>query len=490
MVVEELSAKQLCDKIIAREISSVEVIKAIFKRIERFDSIIGAYISTFEEQALTKAQEIDEKIADGRSVGKLAGVPIAIKDNMCATFGSTTCASKILANFQAPYNATVVEKLLAADAVLIGKANMDEFAMGSSTETSALKKTVNPWDNSRVPGGSSGGAAAAVAAGLCFAALGSDTGGSIRQPASFCGVVGLKPTYGRVSRYGLVAYGSSLDQIGPITQNVSDCALMLNVIVGHDPADSTSVDERTAPVCDYLGQLDETVKNLKIAIVPQFNAGADQKVRDSLDEAIAIYKNLGVQIVEVEMPHLNYAIAAYYVIATAEASSNLARYDGVHYGHRTQSPQDYIEVYSKSREEGFGKEVKRRIMLGTYALSSGYYDAYYLKALKVRNLIRGDFTKVFETCDCIMMPVAPTTAFKIGEKINDPLTMYLSDIYTIAANLAGVPAISIPCGFDDRNLPIGLQILAPAFEEHKLMRIARMFESKTDWHKKKPPILE
>ena len=360
--------------------------------------------------------------------------------------------------------------------------------MGSSTENSGLKRTVNPWDTGRVPGGSSGGSAAAVAARLCFAALGSDTGGSIRQPASFCGVVGLKPTYGRVSRFGLVAYGSSLDQIGPLTRTVADTALMMNVIAGHDPADSTSVDEGAAPTCDYLAALDEAVAKLRIAIVPECVAGADESVRKALSDAIDVYKKLGAEIIEIAMPHLDYAIAAYYVIATAEASSNLARYDGVHYGHRTENPNDYVEVYSKSRAEAFGQEVKRRIMLGTYALSSGYYDAYYLKALKVRNLIRGDFVSAFEKCDCIMMPVAPTTAFKIGEKTDDPLQMYLSDIYTISANLAGIPAISIPSGFDENGLPIGLQILAPAFGEEKLLRIARMFEKETDWHKREPDI--
>jgi aspartyl-tRNA(Asn)/glutamyl-tRNA(Gln) amidotransferase subunit A len=395
-----------------------------------------------------------------------------------------------LENFHGPYNATAVEKLLAADAVIVGKTNMDEFAMGSSTENSGLKRTVNPWDTSRVPGGSSGGSTAAMAAGMCFAALGSDTGGSIRQPASFCGVVGLKPTYGRVSRYGLVAYGSSLDQIGPVTRTVGDCALMLNVIAGHDPADSTSVDEKRAPVVDYLEKLDEPVEGLKIAVVPAFNAGADEQVLKAIGEAIDVYSNLGAEVIEVEMPHLDYAIAAYYVIATAEASSNLARYDGVHYGHRTENPADYVEVYSKSRQEAFGKEVKRRIMLGTYALSSGYYDAYYLKALKVRNLIRADFVRAFEQCDCIMMPVAPTTAFKIGEKVDDPLQMYLSDIYTIAANLAGVPGISIPCGFDGTGLPIGLQILGPAFAEDSLLQIASMFEKVTDWHTKRPSVVK
>ena len=484
----EMGCKELRDSISAGRVKSVAAAEAVFERIEKYEGAVGAYISTFKEQALRKAGEIDEKVSSGEAVGELAGVPIAVKDNMCTTFGATTCASRILENFHSPYNATVVERLLAADAVIVGKTNMDEFAMGSSTENSGLEKTSNPWDTSRVPGGSSGGSAAATAAGLCFAALGSDTGGSIRQPASFCGVVGLKPTYGRVSRYGLVAYGSSLDQIGPITRTVGDCALLMNVIAGHDSSDSTSIDEGTAAVCNYLEKLEEPIEGLKIAVVPEFVSGADKEVQKAITDAIELYKKLGAEIVEVQMPHLDYAIAAYYVIATAEASSNLARYDGVHYGHRTENPQDYIEVYTKSRAEGFGKEVKRRIMLGTYALSSGYYDAYYLKALKVRNLIRGDFGKVFEKCEAILMPVSPTTAFKIGEKINDPLQMYLSDIYTIAVNLAGIPGISIPCGFDKKGLPIGLQIIAPAFGEDKLLRIARMYEKETSWHKKKPEI--
>ncbi len=484
----DMDCKKLRDRIAAGQIKSVAATEAVFEAIEKYEPVIGAYISTFKEQALARAAEIDGEIAAGEPVGELAGIPVAVKDNMCTTFGATTCASKILENFHAPYNAMVVEKLLAADAVIVGKTNMDEFAMGSSTENSGLKQTVNPWDTSRVPGGSSGGSAVAVAGRLCFAALGSDTGGSIRQPASFCGVVGLKPTYGRVSRFGLVAYGSSLDQIGPMTRTVGDCALMMNVIAGHDPADSTSVRESEAPVHNYLEKLDEPIEKLKIAIVPEFSAGADKQVQKALTDAINVYKKLGAEIIQIDMPHFDYAIAAYYMVATAEASSNLARYDGVHYGHRTENPKDYIEVYSKSRAEGFGKEVKRRIMLGTYALSSGYYDAYYLKALKVRNLIRDDFTKAFERCDCIMMPVSPTTAFKIGEKINDPLQMYLSDIYTIAANLAGIPGISIPCGFDEKGLPVGLQIFSPAFTEGKLLRIARMFEKQTDWHKRKPEI--
>jgi aspartyl-tRNA(Asn)/glutamyl-tRNA(Gln) amidotransferase subunit A len=486
---KELGAKQLRDKIAAREISSVEATQQVFAAIEKHEPAVGAFISIFKDAAMAKASEVDSRITKGQKLGALAGVPIAVKDNMCATFGVTTCASKILKNFHAPYNAHVIEKLLAADAVIVGKTNMDEYAMGSSTENSGLKQTHNPWDVSRVPGGSSGGSAAAVAARMCFAALGSDTGGSVRQPASLCGVVGLKPTYGRVSRYGLVAYGSSLDQIGPLTTSVEDAALMLNVIAGHDGRDSTSVSEDIAPVPDYLAKLDEPLDGLKIAIVPHLNDGADKDVQDAVKAALKVYQSRGAQLVEIDIPHFEYAIAAYYIVATAEASSNLARYDGVHYGYRTANPADYIEVYSKSRAEGFGDEVKRRIMLGTYVLSSGYYDAYYLKALKVRNLIRQDFTNAFKNAHCIMMPVSPTTAFKIGEKSDDPLKMYLSDVYTIAANLAGVPGISIPCGFDNKNLPIGLQILAAPFEEANLLRIARMHEKETQWHKRKPSLV-
>ncbi|OHB65651.1 MAG: aspartyl/glutamyl-tRNA amidotransferase subunit A [Planctomycetes bacterium RBG_13_62_9] len=488
MSVLDLTAIELRDRIAARQISSVEATRAVLDRIEHLEPTIGAYLSVFRDRALHAAQDIGRRIAAGEPVGPLAGVPVAVKDVMCATFGTTTCASRILENFHAPYEATAIRKLRAAAAVIVGKTNMDEFAMGSSTENSGLKKTVNPWDTSRVPGGSSGGSTAAVAAGMCFAALGSDTGGSIRQPASFCGVVGLKPTYGRVSRYGLVAYGSSLDQIGPVTRTVADAALLLSVIAGHDPADSTSVDEQTSPVDDYLGKLNEPVEGLRIGVAPSFNAGAAPAIQKAVNEAVDSYRGAGAQIVEVDMPHLDYAIAAYYVIATAEASSNLARYDGVHYGYRSPNANDYVEVYTKSREEAFGKEVKRRIMLGTYALSSGYYDAYYLKALKVRNLIRGDFVRAFEQCDCLMMPVAPTTAFKIGEKMDDPLKMYLADIYTVAVNLAGIPGISIPCGFDEAGLPIGLQILTPAFSEARLLRIARMYEARTDWHTKRPAV--
>ena len=490
MTLTDLTAIELREAIAARRISSAEAVAATFAQIDRLESTVGAFLSLFRDEAAARAGDVDRRIAAGEPVGPLAGVPIAVKDVLCTTFGATTCGSRMLERFHSPYDATAIRRLLDADAVIVGKTNMDEFAMGSSTENSALGKTVNPWAPDRVPGGSSGGSAAAVAARLCPVALGSDTGGSIRQPASFCGVVGLKPTYGRVSRYGLVAYGSSLDQIGPFGRTVADVALLMNVIAGHDPADSTSVDETVAPVPDCLDGLDKPVEGLRIGVAPAFNAGAEASVRAALDAALDVYRNAGAQIVEIDMPHLDYAIAAYYVIATAEASSNLSRYDGVHYGYRTPDPADYVEVYTKSREEAFGQEVKRRIMLGTYALSSGYYDAYYLKALKVRNLIRGDFVKAFEKCDAIVMPVAPTTAFKIGEKVDDPLKMYLGDIYTISANLAGIPGISVPCGLDENNLPIGLQVLTPAFSEAKLLRIARMYEAATDWHTKKPAMVQ
>lgn len=483
------TASELAKAIADKKITSTQATQATLDAIEKLEPEIDSYITTFAEMALEQAKTVDKKIENSEPVGSLAGVPIAIKDNMCTTFGATTCGSKMLENFHSPYNATAVEKLLQADAVIVGKTNLDEFAMGSSTENSAIKQTKNPWDTQRVPGGSSGGSAAAVAARLCHAALGSDTGGSIRQPASFCGVVGLKPTYGRVSRYGLVAYGSSLDQIGPFTRSVGDAALMMNVISGYDKKDSTSVSEKMAPVADYTADLCKPIENLKIGIVPEFIDSANPEVSGAINDALKIYKDAGAEIIEIQMPHFDYSIATYYIVATAEACSNLARYDGVHYGHRSKDTTELVQMYSKSRAEGFGEEVQRRIMLGTYALSSGYYDAYYLKALKVRNLIRSDYTNAFEKCDCIMMPVSPTTAFKAGEKTDDPLEMYLSDIYTIAANLAGVPGISIPCGFDDKNLPIGLQIFTESFAENKLLRIAAMHEKQTNYFKV-PKILE
>ena len=476
------TANQLRSEIASGRISSVEATKGIIDTVDRCDCRIGAYITVFRERALERAARVDARITAGEPVGLLAGVPVAIKDNMCTTFGPTTCGSKMLENFCAPYDAHVVTRLEAADAVIIGKTNMDEFAMGSSTENSALVRTVNPWDAERVPGGSSGGSAAAVAAQMCYAALGSDTGGSIRQPASFCGVVGLKPTYGRVSRYGLVAYGSSLDQIGPISRDVADAALMLNVIAGHDERDSTSVSQEHVPLVDYLAEMEQPIEGLKIGVAREFFdvEGLDAEVAQSVRDALTTYESLGAELVELSMPHVKYVIATYYIIATAEASSNLARYDGVHYGHRTARPSDYIDVYTSSRAEGFGQEVKRRIMLGTYALSAGYYDAYYLKALKVRNLIRKDFDAAFEQVDCLMCPTAPAPAFKLGEKTDDPLTMYLCDIYTLAANLVGCPAISICCGFSSEKLPIGLQIMTPAFSEAKLLRIGRMFEKRSE----------
>ncbi|MFW6171348.1 MAG: Asp-tRNA(Asn)/Glu-tRNA(Gln) amidotransferase subunit GatA [Planctomycetota bacterium] len=484
----DYSCLRLSEMIAAGQLKSREAVDAVFGSIEERDPAVGAFLSVCRERAEEKAKVIDAKIASGRPVGPLAGLPVALKDNMCTSWGRTTCGSRILEHFHAPYTATAVRKLEQAGAIIIGKTNMDEFAMGSSTENSSLRKTVNPWCEERVPGGSSGGAAAAVATGMCFAALGSDTGGSIRQPASFCGVTGLKPTYGRVSRYGLVAFGSSLDQIGPLARSVQDCALMLNAIAGHDPADSTSVSEEMAPVPDYLAGLEKPVENLRIGIAPQFTAGIQPGVQTAVDRALETFRGLGAETVEIELPHMDYAIAAYYVIATGEASSNLARYDGVHYGRRTHDPGDCVEVYTRSRDEGFGKEVKRRIMLGTYALSSGYYDAYYLQALKVRNLIRGDLDAAFKRCDCIVMPVAPTTAFRIGEKTGDPLLMYLTDVFTIPANLAGIPGITIPCGLDLDHLPVGLQILAPAFSEGRLLRVARMFENATDWHTMRPEV--
>lgn len=482
------TATQLRNGIAQKRCSSVEVVRQTLDRIERHNPTLGAYISTFADRALKDAETVDKKIAAGDSIGPLAGVPVAVKDNMCTVFGATTCGSKILKNFHSPYNACVVERLLAADAVIVGKTNLDEFAMGSSTENSSIQRTVNPWDTTCVPGGSSGGSAAAVAGGLCAAALGSDTGGSIRQPASFCGITGLKPSYGRVSRYGLVAYGSSLDQIGPMTHDITDAALLMNVIAGHDSRDSTSVPETMAAKPDYLAELNQPIEKLKIAVVPELNAGADLAVRNAIEKSLKTYQSLGAERVDITMPHFDYAIAAYYVIATAEASSNLARYDGVHYGHRSAAADDYVEVYSKSRDEAFGAEVKRRIMLGTFALSSGYYDAYYLKALKVRNLIRQDFLKAFEKADCLMLPVSPTTAFKIGEKTDDPLQMYLADVYTIAVNLAGLPGISIPCGFDEKGLPIGLQIITGPFTENKLLRIGQMYQTATNWHTQKPSL--
>ena len=474
------------DAIRAGKISSVELTQQALSRIEALEPRIQAFNSLYAERALAQAKLVD----DGQRKGPLAGVPIALKDNLCTRYGTTTCSSKMLANFRAPYDATVVKMLEAAGAVIVGKTNLDEFAMGSSTENSAFKTTRNPWDVSRVPGGSSGGSAAALAAGMCCASLGSDTGGSIRQPAALCGLVGLKPTYGRVSRYGLVAFASSLDQIGPFGWTVADAALLMNVISGHDPKDSTSV---PSEVPDYLANLEQPIKGLRIGIAKEFEltAGMDSQVKSAVDAAIAKYKSMGATIVDVSLPHTEYGIAAYYVIAPCEASSNLARYDGVHFGHRTKEPvNNIVDLFSKSRAEGFGEEVQRRIMIGTYALSSGYYDAYYLRALQAKTLIKRDFDQAFEKCDVILCPTTPTAAFKAGEKTGDPLQMYLCDVFTVTCNIAGIAGLSMPCGFTsgEKPLPIGMQLLGPTFSEEKLLRIARMYEAATDWNKQRPKV--
>ncbi|MFW6159422.1 MAG: Asp-tRNA(Asn)/Glu-tRNA(Gln) amidotransferase subunit GatA [Planctomycetota bacterium] len=482
----ELSACDLHRTLLDGETSAAEITRCFLDRIDRVDGRIDAFNTVMADAALAKAADIDERLGRDEPVGPLAGVPVAIKDNLCTRGVPTTCSSKILEDFVPPYDATVVERLDAADALPIGKTNMDEFAMGSSTENSGFKPTKNPWDRTRVPGGSSGGSAAAVAARQAALALGSDTGGSIRQPAGFCGVVGLKPTYGRVSRYGLVAFASSLDQIGTFSRDVRDAALLLSVIAGHDRRDSTSADQ---PVSDYAAELDRGADGMRIGVPAEYvTDGLDSDVKAAVEAAVDVYQGLGADIVDIALPHTDYAIAAYYIVATAEASSNLARYDGVHYGHRTPDECDIVDMYSRSRAEGFGAEVKRRIMLGTFALSSGYYDAYYLKALKARTLIKQDFDRAWEQVDCVLCPTSPTVAFKLGERTKDPLSMYLSDVYTISANLAGLPGVSINCGRGAHGLPVGLQLMAPPFEESRLLRAAAAFESATDHHLSRPPI--
>jgi aspartyl-tRNA(Asn)/glutamyl-tRNA(Gln) amidotransferase subunit A len=488
-------------------ITSVELTQAYLDRIESVDDRVGAFLRVDAEAAVRRAAEIDAKRAQRQSVGSLAGLPIAVKDILCERDEKTTCASRMLENFRPPYDATVIAKLRAADAVLIGRTNLDEFAMGGSTENSAFQVTHNPWDLERSPGGSSGGSAAAVAAGMSPLAIGTDTGGSIRQPAGLCGVVGMKPTYGRVSRYGLVAYASSLDQVGGFGQSVEDVAVLLETIAGHDRRDSTSLD---LPVPPYSQSVNRPLANLRIGWVREhFGPGLDAEVESAVRTALDVYKSLGATLHEISLPHSKYAVATYYVIAPSEASSNLARYDGVHFGYRTdekamladlaadrkrlESAGDkqglehldsaLVRMYRRSRAEGFGAEVKRRIMLGTYALSAGYYDAYYLKALKVRRLIRQDFDRAFEKVDLIAGPITPAPAFKIGQMSGDPLAMYLVDIYTVSANLAGIPGICPPCGQSKSGLPIGLQLQAPALEEDRLLRGARMYEQATEWHK-------
>lgn len=489
MKLKELTAHQLARLLEQGAVSSVEIVEDTIARMEAVEGRVQAFLTRTPELALEQARAADERRRRGAARGPLDGIPIAHKDVLCTRGLRTTCGSRILENFVPPYDATVVARSRAAGLIILGKCNMDEFAMGSSTENSAFFPTHNPWNLETVPGGSSGGSAAAVAAHETILSTGSDTGGSIRQPAAFCGVVGLKPTYGRVSRYGLVAFASSLDQVGPITKDVTDAALLMNVIAGHDPRDSTSAN---LPVPDYTRGLTDTVKGLKIGVVGELmGPGIAPEVRDAVQAALRQFEELGARCEEVSLPHSEYGLATYYIIAPAEASSNLARYDGVQYGYRTKanlsapSPEDdapVVRMYSRTRAEGFGHEVKHRIMLGTYALSAGYYDAYYLKALQVRTLIKRDFEKAFEAFDVLVTPTTPTVAFKIGEKVDDPLQMKLADICTIPINLAGICALSLPCGFS-QGLPIGMQIIGKAFDEATVLRVAYAYEQATAWHK-------
>jgi len=481
----ELIIRELHDKLNKKEVSSVEATRSFLARIDAVDGKVNAFIAVTPEEALVSAEEADKRIAAG-NCDILTGIPVALKDIFLTKGVRTTCASRILENFVPPYDATSWLKLKERGAVLVGKLNQDEFAMGSSSESSAFGVTRNPWNRECIPGGSSGGSAAAIAAREAIATLGTDTGGSIRQPASHCGCVGLKPTYGRVSRYGVIAYASSLDQVGPVTRDVADCAVMLGAVAGYDPKDSTSVN---LPVPDYAKSLVPEVKGLKIGLPREyFIPGLDPAVKQALDEASETYRGLGAEFREIALPHTDYAVATYYLIATAEASSNLARYDGVRFGHRAEGAKGLIDMFSRTRDEGFGPEVKRRIMLGTYALSSGYYDAYYLKAQKARTLIMHDFLEAFKEVDVILTPVAPTPAFRIGEKVNDPLQMYLSDIFTIPVNLAGTCGISVPAGFSQEGLPIGLQLVGKPFGEETIIRAAYAFEQATAWHTKRAPI--
>ncbi len=467
-----------------KEVTSREATEALYRRIKEVDEKLGAYLLLTEEKAYRQADEVDRNIAKGEEIGDLSGIPMGLKDILCTKGIRTTCGSKILENYVPFYDGTVVKKLRERNAVFLGKLNMDEFAMGSSTENSGFQITRNPWNLDCIPGGSSGGSAAAVAADECIASLGTDTGGSIRQPASCCGVVGMKPTYGRVSRYGLVAFASSLDQIGPITKDVKDCAILMNAISGYDPYDSTSVNTE---VPDYKQSLIKDVKGIRIGIPKEyFIEGIDPDVEKAVTQAIDLFGKWGAEVKRVSLPHTEYAVAIYYIIATAEASSNLARYDGVKYGLRSKRYRDLMEMYAQTRAKGFGQEVKRRIILGTYVLSAGYYEAYYRKASQVRTLMRKDFEDAFRQVDVILAPTAPTPAFRIGEKTEDPLQMYLSDIFTIPVNIAGIPGISIPCGFSRENLPIGLQMMGKHFDEGMLLRVAYAFEQNTDFHLKKP----
>ncbi len=489
MSIKELLKKTATEQkkaLLNKEVSAVELVNAEYERIEAVDEKLGAFNSLCKEQALETAKEVDKKIANNEELPPLAGIPLALKDNINLKDTKTTASSKILENFVSPYDATVVKKLKENMIPILGKVNLDEFAMGSSTENSAFKITRNPWDLNKVPGGSSGGSAASVAGFEATISLGSDTGGSIRLPASFCGIVGMKPTYGRVSRYGLIAFASSLDQIGPFARSVEDAALLLEAISGHDTHDSTSLN---MPVPAFSKALTKDIKGSRVGVIKELlGDGVSADVKKAVEAAIQKYKDLGAEIVEVSLPLLEHSIGVYYILATAEASSNLARFDGVKYGHRTKDPKNLLEMYTKTRAEGFGDEVKRRIMLGTYALSAGYYDAYYKKAQQIRRLIKEDFDRAFEKADILISPTCPNTAFEIGSKISDPLSMYLTDIGTISANLAGIPGMSLPCGYDSDGMPIGLQILAPALAEEKLFNMAYNFEQATEFHKKQPDL--
>lgn len=485
MNITDLTVHELKEKLKSKEITVTEIIDAYCDRIKEKEPEVEAFVTTYLEKAKAQAKEIDEMRNKEEITGEFAGIPIGIKDNICMKGTKTTCSSKMLENFVAPYDATVIEKLKAENIISLGKLNMDEFAMGSSTETSYFKKTKNPWNLNKVPGGSSGGTAAAVAADLIPWGLGSDTGGSIRQPASLCGVVGLKPTYGLVSRYGLVAFASSLDQIGPITKDVRDNAMLLNLIAGKDEKDTTSED---AGKIDYTKALKNDVKGMKIGVPKEFfGEGINQEVKTKLKEAIEIYKELGAEVEEFSLDIAQYALATYYIIACAEASSNLGRFDGIRYGYRTPEYTNLKDIYKKSRSEGFGEEVKRRIILGTYVLSSGYYDAYYKKAQQVRTLVSNEFSKAFEKYDVILTPTSPTVAFNIGEKSNNPMEMYLADICTVSINIAGVPAISIPCGVDKQGMPIGMQLIGDRFQEEKILNAAYTFEQKIKFRENYQP---
>jgi aspartyl-tRNA(Asn)/glutamyl-tRNA(Gln) amidotransferase subunit A len=478
--------RELHGQLVKKERSAVEITQEVLDRIQALEPKIHSFLCVTADKALEQAKAVDAKIAAGEEIGLLAGIPVGVKDNMCTKGIPTTCASKILENFVPPYESTVTQKLADAGAVTVGKTNLDEFAMGSSTENSAFQLTANPWDLERVPGGSSGGSAAAVAAHECVVSLGSDTGGSIRQPASFCGVVGMKPTYGLVSRYGLVAFASSLDQIGPFGRTVEDAAILLGAIAGYDPKDSTSL---KVEIPDYIQFLKPDLKSMRIGIVREtFAEGLDPAVEQAVNKAIEQLKQLGAEIKEVSCPRFRYGLPTYYIIAPSEASANLARYDGVKYGLRVPDAENLIDMYARTRAMGFGKEVKRRIMVGTYALSAGYYDAYYLKAQKVRTLIKQDFETAFGQVDVLVTPTVPMTAFKAGEKTDDPLSMYLTDLMTITVNLAGLPGLSIPCGFDEKGMPIGMQLIGNVLREDQLFQVAHAYEQATEWHKSKPSL--